>query len=167
MDEEWWEKPACYVCDYWWLFLLLLLMGGLGAYSIRGYRMPILSQLGTGDVQVTLIWNSVNDLDLWVIDPDGKKIYYASPSSPSGGKLDVDANAACRDVTTQPVENIFWRSGEAPHGVYQIMVNYYQQCQTTAQTEFRVRVLVDGQVQEFQGVLSAVDETKEITSIQR
>lgn len=177
MNREWWEKPACYICDYWWLFLLLLI-AGLGAYVSRRYWMPAVfpvqaptptrvSQLGTGDVQVTLIWNSVNDLDLWVIDPNDTKIYYAHPTSPSGGMLDVDANPGCRNLTTQPVENIFWPHGGAPHGVYRIAVNYYQQCQSIAETEFKVRALVDGQVQEFQGVLNAVGETKEITRVQR
>jgi protein-disulfide isomerase len=27
MHEEWWERPICIVCDYWWAFLLAILLG--------------------------------------------------------------------------------------------------------------------------------------------
>jgi len=27
MREEWWEKPACWLCDYWWVVLLILILG--------------------------------------------------------------------------------------------------------------------------------------------
>lgn len=26
MHEEWWEKPVCYLCDYWWILLLLVIL---------------------------------------------------------------------------------------------------------------------------------------------
>jgi len=69
-------------------------------------------RLGTGDVQVTLRWNTPVDLDLHVIDPLGEEIYFRYTFSPSGGTLDVDANAGCTNDT--PVENVFWPTGGAP-----------------------------------------------------
>ena len=83
--------------------------------------------LGTGDVQVTLRWNSTADLDLAVTDPTGETVSYASPSSATGGSLDVDSNRGCAGSTT-PVENIFWPTGSAPDGVYTIKVDYYREC---------------------------------------
>ena len=74
--------------------------------------------LGTGDVQVTLTWGGGVDLDLHVIDPSGTEINYSSPSSPSGGTLDTDAQSGC----TSCVENIFWPTGGAPPGEYQVFV---------------------------------------------
>jgi hypothetical protein len=74
--------------------------------------------LGTGDVQVTLQWGGGVDLDVHVIDPNGDEIYYASRTSPSGGQLDQDALSDCSGC----VENIFWPSGGAPPGEYQVFV---------------------------------------------
>src|SRR5690554_6687867 len=67
--------------------------------------------LGTGDVQVTLRWNSRADLDLAVTAPSGETVSYLYPSSHSGGRLDVDSNAGCRTSLQNPVENVFWSSG--------------------------------------------------------
>jgi ribosomal protein S27E len=48
----------------------------------------------SGDVQITLIWFNVNDLDLHCIEPGGGEIYFGRRRSRSGGELDVDMNAA-------------------------------------------------------------------------
>ena len=58
-------------------------------------------QYGGGDVQITLTWDNTADLDLHVIDPQGERIAYFSPTSTSGGMLDVD------DVDGFGPENIF------------------------------------------------------------
>jgi hypothetical protein len=123
--------------------------------------------LQTGDVQVTLRWNSTADLDLHVVDPNGCEVYYRNPTCPSGGKLDVDANADCENVTTRPVENIFWPPGQAPRGEYKVFVHYYARCSGASSTEsFTVRVLVDGTEQVFSGTIR-VDELKLITTFRR
>ena len=74
--------------------------------------------LQTGDVQVTLRWNTNDDLDLIVVDPAGNIVDFGSPTSPSGGQLDVDANGFCQTQSFAPVENIFWPTGSAPDGEY-------------------------------------------------
>lgn len=85
--------------------------------------------LGTGDVQITLRWFSTADLDLSVVDPTGAAIDYDNPASPSGGRLDVDSNGGCGDdMTSSPVENIFWPEGTAPDGDYLITVDYFDVC---------------------------------------
>ena len=75
--------------------------------------------LGTGDVQVTLRWDSNADLDLVVIDPLGQEASRAG-STPEGGQLDVDSNVGC--VDNGSVENVFWPEGAAPPGQYTIVV---------------------------------------------
>jgi len=127
------------------------------------------SNLGTGDVQVTLIWSSYNDLDLYVTDPAGETIYYNHPEAASGGKLDVDANRGCFSyITSSPVENIFWATGSAPRGSYTVRVNYYQHCSTAPLADsYIVRLLVDGNVQEFSGTVSTVGEDDLITTFSR
>ncbi|MEM1238896.1 MAG: hypothetical protein AAGI45_03555 [Cyanobacteria bacterium P01_H01_bin.26] len=74
--------------------------------------------LQTGDVQVTLRWNTDDDLDLIVVDPAGDIVDFGSPTSLSGGQLDVDANGFCQTQNFSPVENIFWPTGGAPDGEY-------------------------------------------------
>ena len=172
MQGDWWERPVCYLCDYWWAFLTLLVLGLTGWFT-RDLWMPSpepaiassptrVATLGTGDVQATLFWNSTNDLDLWVWDPNEEKIFFQHPNSASGGELDVDANAGCQNPTSRPVENIFWPPGLAIRGGYVISVNYYRQCEDTAATPFMVRLLVDGQTLEFTGTVNVVGETVEI-----
>lgn len=129
---------------------------------------PTEQTLGTGDVQVTLRWVGRNDLDLHVVDPAGEEIYYSHRSSPSGGNLDVDSNARCSEnITEQSVENIFWPLGNAPTGIYQISVDYYQQCTDVMGTNFNVHVLVDGQVLEFNGQVASVGETEQVYAFTR
>jgi hypothetical protein len=113
----------------------------------------------SGDVQVSLIWYNVNDLDLHVIDPNGERIYYKNPRSRSGGELDVDANAGTRDasgrpagLTREPVENIYWPTGGAPAGRYQVFVNHFaHRPEAPNQTRFKVNVLHEGKRHEFEG----------------
>lgn len=38
MKEDWWEKPACWICDYWWLFLTII---GLLVFLIIFFGGPI------------------------------------------------------------------------------------------------------------------------------
>lgn len=85
-------------------------------------------ELGTGDVQITLRWSSTADLDLAVTDPEGARIYYDSPTAPSGGQLDVDSNGGCDATTSTPVENIYWPETSAPDGDYLITVDYFETC---------------------------------------
>ena len=117
--------------------------------------------LGTGDVQVTLRWQSTADLDLAVVDPDGNNIHYpALNPAPNGGVLDVDSNASCNPpLTTSPVENIYWPVGQAPTGTYTINVTYYEDCgggETAHQ--YTVTVKVDGvETEVFQGTMTSTD----------
>ena len=78
-------------------------------------------QVGTGDVQVTLGWDTVADVDLHVIDPNGDEVYWANRMVPSGGELDLDSNAGCSEGVSN--ENITWPEGLAPRGTYIVRVD--------------------------------------------
>ncbi|HEY9648979.1 MAG TPA: hypothetical protein V6C88_21550 [Chroococcidiopsis sp.] len=111
--------------------------------------------LGTGDIQVTLRWATVDDVDLAVTDPSGATIFYGARSAPSGGQLDVDANAGCAEANPQPIENIFWPTGQAPQGSYTVAVNLFTRCgATTGPIPFELRILVQGDVQTLSGSVS-------------
>ena len=80
-----------------------------------------------GDIQVSVTWNTIADVDLHVVSPNGEEVYYGSTRSSTGGTLDLDANAAC---TTSEIfqENIGWATGTAPTGEYIVRVDYWDSC---------------------------------------
>ncbi len=41
MNEDWSEGIVCFLCDYWWVFLILLVLG-LTAYFTRNMWLPLL-----------------------------------------------------------------------------------------------------------------------------
>ncbi len=112
----------------------------------------------SGDVQISLIWYNVNDLDLHCKDPSGEVVYFKNPRARSGGELDVDANAGTtRDgrgaaLTREPVENIYWPKDGAPPGRYQVFINHFAHRESEPnKTRFKVNVLHAGQRHEFEG----------------
>jgi hypothetical protein len=117
------------------------------AYEVTG--------AGGGDVQVTLTWDTEADLDLWVTDPDGFKIYYGNAVSPSGGMLDFD------DTNGYGPENTFWLPGTAPNGSYFIQVDHYYDTQPT---NYTVTILFFGTPYTFTGTIGD-DETIDIVEL--
>jgi hypothetical protein len=107
------------------------------------FTVPAGLQLGTGDVQATLLWASGSDLDLHVVDPGGNEIYFSNPRSPTGGSLDHDDTAGCNTTGTH-VENVFWPPGAAPSGRYRVFVKNYDPCRAPA--DYELKVTVGGQV---------------------
>lgn len=116
-----------------------------------------------GDPQFSLAWNNRNDLDLHVIDPAGNHIWYRQRNSPTGGELDVDANADPLRATNQPVENIYWPPDNAPEGPYKVYVHHYANHGDRDPTSYTLRITVNGRVREFQGSLRYGEESQRIT----
>ncbi len=110
--------------------------------------------LQTGDVQVTLRWNTTDDLDLYVKDPAGDEVYYGNPAVASGGQLDVDANLGCVEQMAEPVENIFWPTGGGVPGDYVVTVDLFEVCGTPGPIPFTLTTLVRGQTTTQTGTLS-------------
>jgi hypothetical protein len=108
--------------------------------------------VGTGDVQVTVAWDSDADVDLHVIDPGGQEIYWANRTSASGGQLDLDSNAACNTDNVRN-ENITWAVGTAPQGTYTVRVDYWSDC-NVSQTNYTVLVHSEEDVSIYRGTLT-------------
>ena len=107
-----------------------------------------LIQVGSGDIQVNLNWDTVADLDLYVTDPNGEEIFFGDMNSASGGQLDLDSYAACPFHGTEGRgnENIYWPVDGAPDGEYLIEVHVFSDCQTFAaglDTHYRVTLILD------------------------
>ena len=70
------------------------------------------------DLRVTISWNTdATDVDLWVIEPDGTKVFYSKPRSPSGGELSQDM--------TQGYGPERYQIAKARPGEYRILVHYF------------------------------------------
>jgi len=100
----------------------------------------------TGDVAISLMWDNTkrarHDLDLHVIAPSGAHLYYANKRSPCGGELDVDRTK----TTDKCVENIFWPTGGAPHGKYQVFVLNYSDNSHGGSMSFKVGISIKGEM---------------------
>ena len=85
-------------------------------------------QWNSGEIQISLIWDNLNDLDLHVFAPSGEKIDVNNRQSECGGILDLDANIS--PDNKKPLENVIWSdeltSKSAPHGTYRVMVHHNQ-----------------------------------------
>lgn len=95
----------------------------------------------TGDFRVSLFWSNSDDLDLYVIEPSGNKVFYGSKTSSIGGVLDVDANAS--STTNRPIENIVYdKKSTLANGTYKVQVDQYNK-RSSNNDGFLLRVVLD------------------------
>lgn len=99
------------------------------AGRVSPYAPATLSVLpvGSGDIQVSLAWDSPTDVDLHVVEPGGCELYYGNKNCSSGGELDLDSNPAC-SIDGINNENAFWPPGAAPEGTYIVRADYFSNC---------------------------------------
>jgi len=131
---------------------------GEGGERIRGVAVKI------GNPQFTLIWDTDADLDLHVIEPGGKEIYWEEPKGKQGGELDVDNTKGFGP------ENIYWLvesdgvgskkvKGPGPSGVYQWFIVYWGGFGGVPKpTHWKVRIKHAGKVTVVNGKFHALNE---------
>ncbi len=102
----------------------------------------------SGQIQITLAWNSGADLDLYVTDPLGAELSYSNTSVASGGYLDQDARGACRPgQPNNTIENVYWNAAQPPSGNYQVDIHYWGDCNSGAgPTTAVLSIAVGGQI---------------------
>lgn len=127
--------------------------GRVGIPAERSYNAIV---VGSGDVQVTVAWDTDADVDLHVVDPEGSEIYWANRQSPSGGQLDLDSNAACAPDNVRN-ENITWATGTAPQGSYTVRVDYWSGCDAP-ETNYTVIIHNEGETDIHHGVFSGAGD---------
>lgn len=100
--------------------------------------------VATGPLRVTLIWDTDDDLDLFVTDPDGATVSYHNTSVPSGGFLDRDDNVGMcgSDAEAGGVENIVW--DPAPSGTYTVQLSNYNDCAVGTPANYTIQVFRGG-----------------------
>ncbi|MBP6754672.1 MAG: S8 family serine peptidase [Bacteroidia bacterium] len=118
----------------------------------------------TGDVQVLLNWNNYNDLDLCCTDPNGQTVWFKNKKVSSGGQLDIDMNVDYPGSIT-PVENIYWPSGKAPTGTYNVyLINYKNHERYITNTPYTIKIKYGGKDQVFKGIIKKEDKSVHICS---
>jgi len=100
-----------------------------------------------GKFNIALKWNTIDDLDLSVKEPNGKIISFREKRSVlSKGFLDIDENAGSRRNAT-PIENIKWNRLFPIEGQTEIWVTGYQRnTGSNMPVKFEVEVSKEGNV---------------------
>lgn len=108
---------------------------------------------GEGVLTISLIWESIDDIDLKIQHSDGTQVYCDNRRT-TWGELDLDANVGSsvinsQSLTTSPIENVF---GDGTPGVYYVIVSLYQR-RTQGPIPFALGVWVrEGETREFRDV---------------
>jgi hypothetical protein len=108
--------------------------------------------IAEGELRVTLVWDTDDDLDLAVTDPAGDRVAWFNTSVPSGGTLDRDDNAfVCgSDPLNGGVENIVWPTNP-PSGTYTVVLENYNDCDLDVTTGYTIEVYRGGTLIASQG----------------
>lgn len=96
----------------------------------------------TGDIQVSLMWQTVDDIDLHVSCSNNigtDTIWWRNKYGISGGILDIDMNGP-GPINSNPIENIFWPYNTAPQGQYIVAVNFFRSWTGKTSIPFTVRI---------------------------
>lgn len=162
------------------LGLLFLLTACSGLQAPEPYPQR---QARTGDVAFRLCWEGTADLDLHVKDPTGQHVGFLPPTrenrpqilfnhqivQASGGTmpqgiLDVDCNATPEKLCPRPLENIYWPTGLAPEGTYQVWAQLYQPLPDGTEVPFTLEIWEGDRIREsVEGRLAEPMETSEVT----
>lgn len=115
-----------------------------------------LTEVGSGELQINVSWDTSTDVDLHVVEPGGEEIYFGNRTSSTGGTLDLDSNPACSIDGTNS-ENITWADpSRIPTGEFTVRVNYWQACQNQ-NANYTVTIRNCGETSTFIGSFSASD----------
>ena len=103
-----------------------------------------------GEITITLAWKTNDDLDLYLVEPDGTEIYYGNKKSINGANLDIDMNAGGAN-SLSPIENICYTK-TPPAGTYKVLVRYFHRNTSTPEIPYTVYVRNGRSEKYFRGV---------------
>ena len=113
-------------------------------------------------LSVSLAWGTTDDIDLIVYEPDGTRIFFNDKVSASGGRLDVDANRTGANLTSSPVENVFWTN--PPVGAYRIDVYVYKLNNTSVGSKIPATLRISKNGQSERIGLNVTAKTKTVSN---
>ncbi len=130
-----------------------------GRVSPYGSKVFTVKAVGSGDIQISVSWDTDADVDLHVIDPQGCETNFTNKTGcASGAELDLDSNIGC-PANGVKNENIFWPEGQSPAGTYTVLVNYYNGCNASVGPSYVVTTQVCGETQIYEGSFNANADT--------
>jgi len=103
----------------------------------------------SGDITISMLWNSDDDMDLHLVTPEGE-IFYMNKNV-GDGHLDVDMQVT--DIVPSPIENIYVNN--PPSGHYKVIVDNYKDRTPDSDTRVMVRITIGGTRQEFNVTLGS------------
>lgn len=116
----------------------------------------------TGKLTVSLVWDTVDDLDLHVITPDGEEIAFDNRKA-GGGELDVDSNRSVDELSEVPVENI--SSASPAKGKYIIRVCEFLDRTPERSTNYYVRIRAGEREETFRGTIDTDGTIIELAAV--
>ncbi|HRY28955.1 MAG TPA: hypothetical protein P5079_02835 [Elusimicrobiota bacterium] len=121
--------------------------GNIG--PIEDISITQVATVGTGDVQVSLSWDTKADIDLHVVDPNNVEVWYGDKApTTTKGTLDLDSNVGCPSTGISN-ENITWPTGTAVAGTYIVRVDNYNDCSLGTASNCVITVRVAGVTKTF------------------
>lgn len=124
----------------------------------------------TGDVQISIAWDTIDDIDVHVMLKSGNiidGINWTRRIGRSRGVLDVDMNASPPYLHRQPVENIFWPFGSSPNGMFIVYIHFYRSWTGKTQVPVLVRIKSGDNIETFNAVAILGKNPEEITRFNR
>ena len=126
--------------------------GEADCYTVVMRHEAVGIPVASGDVEVTVSWDSDADLDLHVADPTGAEVFYGSTVVESGGVLDLEAGYPCGEDIVRN-EHIAWALGSPPPGIYEVRVSHYLSC-GAPETNYVVSIYNHGRRTTFSGTFT-------------
>lgn len=102
--------------------------------------------LPSGDIEITLTWDTAADLQLLVRDPSGNSVYDDVATVPSGGRLAAQGNVNCNLAEGSPVSYIYWPDGFLRIGSYEVEVWFQSECGDTRAVFFTIYIVVEDEL---------------------
>lgn len=106
-------------------------------------------------ISMELIWNSGDDFDLYVVEPNGERIYYSNTAT-EAGTFTGDITSSCSTDLKFGRENVLYLPGKnIEKGTYTVRVHHFSNCNQIP-TAWRLTVMVDGVVRMRRSGVSTV-----------
>jgi hypothetical protein len=144
-------------------------VGGGGTGNGMEERLSIFGAK-TGDVQVSISWDSIDDIDVHVLikgNGMAEVINWTNRRGRSNGMLDIDMNANPPVISPRPIENVFWPYNMSPNGMFIVYVHFFRPWTNNTIVPVSVRVKNGDKIENFN--ISAVygKNPQEVTRFNR
>lgn len=118
-------------------------------------RLPPGVDIDPNETSISLTWNNTNDLDLYLVCPDGVRVPLQQVRCGARHKVDMNRTGEESKAVSDPVEYIRWEDGPPEPGTYRVEVEYFSWRQPSeVATDFTVTMRRNGKKTEFHGKTS-------------